>query len=198
MGLNMQTNNTSDVHAGYFQLQDHLALDYYLTDAPTTLPSPPVDESPLFGLLGELHLLDHESQHLLRQVGERDRNLAAYLKILGKRVELIGRALALQMTEDMGAPVEVVLSEAGLTFSANQALSVDSWINLRLLLPTPIGLSAPVRVVDCARNASSGQYLIQVSFDQFNDAQRQLLARHIVQKQAQEIRAAKNHERTSI
>ncbi|WP_193075162.1 PilZ domain-containing protein [Pseudomonas sp. FME51] len=193
----MQDDTLSDVHAGYFQIHDYLALDYRSTDVPADGQTSQPEQSPLFGLLGELHLLDHESQHLLRQVGERDRNLAAYLKILGKRVDLIGRALALQMTEDMGAPVAVTLSEAGLSFSTDEAMDVGSWINLRLLLPTPIGLSAPVKVVNCARDSSSGWYLIQVSFEQFNDAQRQLLSRHIVQKQAQEIRAAKNNERTS-
>lgn len=193
----MQNDTLYDVHTGYFQTHDHLALDYRLIDAPAEAQASQSEQSPLFGLLGELHLLDHESQHLLRQVGERDRNLAAYLKILGKRVDLIGRALALQMTEDMGPPVAVTLSEAGLSFSTNEAMEVDSWIHLRLLLPTPIGLSAPVKVVNCARDSSSGRYLIQVSFDQLNDAQHQLLARHIVQKQAQEIRAAKNNERIS-
>lgn len=193
----MQTNNTTDVHAGYFQIQDHLALDYRPTEAPTSSSPAQSDESPLFGLLGELHLLDHDSQYLLRQIGERDRNLAAYLKILGKRVELIGRALASQMAEDMGTPVDVTLSEAGLTFPSSDALPVGQWINLRLLLPTPIGLSAPAQIAACFRDGSSGPYLIQVSFDQFNDAQRQLLARHIMHKQAQDIRAAKDHERTS-
>src|SRR5690606_7301333 len=193
----MQTNKPTDVHAGYFQIQDRLALEYQPTDAPLPSPGAGPAPSPLFGLLGELHLLDHDAQHLLSQIGERDRNLAAYLKILNKRLDLIGRALTAQMADDMGPAVEVRLSEAGLTFSATSALPVGSWINLRLLLPTPIGLSGPAQIVDCTRADASDGYLIQVSFDRFSDAQRQLLARHILHRQAQDIRAAKDHERTS-
>lgn len=193
----MQTNNLDGVHAGYFQIQDRLALDYRLIDAQPVDQPPQPEPSPLFGLLGELHLLDHESQHLLRQIGEHDRGLAAYLKILNKRVDLIGRALSLQLVEDMGTPQQVTLSEAGLTFSAPQPLPVGQWIALRLLLPDPIGLAANAQIADCVRDDASGRYLIQVSFAECNDAQRQLLARHIVQKQAQEIRAAKHNERTS-
>jgi len=193
----MQTNNHDGVHSGYFQIQDRLALDYQLIDALPAEHPPQPEPSPLFGLLGELHLLDHESQHLLRQIGEHDRGLAAYLKILNKRVELIGRALSLQLVEDMGTPLAVTLSEAGLTFPSRRALAVGQWIVLRLLLPDPIGLAATVQIADCVRDDASDQYLIQVSFAQCNDAQRQLLARHIVQKQAQEIRAAKHNERTS-
>lgn len=191
----MQSNNTIDVHAGYFQIQDHLTLDYRPTGAPGAQFTD--ESSPLFGLLGELHLLEHDAQPLLRQIGERDRTIAAYLKILSKRIELIGRALALQMTDDMGPTVPVTLSEAGLTFSSEAPLPIGSWLALRLLLPSPTGLSAPVQVVDCRPASSSGEYLIQVSFEQFTEAQRQLLARHIVHKQAQDIRAAKDNERTS-
>lgn len=193
----MQKDTPYDVHTGYFQIQDQLALDYRPANAPTEDQTSHPEQSPLLGLLGELHLLDHESQHLLRQVGERDRNLAAYLNILSKRVDLIGRAIALQMTDEIGPPVAVTLSEAGLGFSACHGLEVDSWISLRLLLPAPVGLSITARIVDCVLDNASGQYWIQISFEQLNDAQRQLLARHIVQKQAQEIRAAKNNERTS-
>ena len=69
----MQPANPTDVHAGYFQLADELALDYQLIEPPGDDQLHTDDSSPLFGLLGELQLLDHESQHLLRQIGERDR-----------------------------------------------------------------------------------------------------------------------------
>ena len=191
----MQSNNTIDVHAGYFQIQDHLTLDYRPTEAPSAQSTE--ETSPLFGLLGELHLLEYDAQPLLRQIGERDRTIAAYLKILSKRIELIGRALALQLTDDMGTTVPVILSEAGLSFTTDMPLPIGSWLALRLLLPTPVGLSAPVQVADCRPASSFGDYLIQVSFERFTEAQRQLLARHIMQKQAQDIRAAKDNERIS-
>lgn len=191
----MQSNNTVDVHAGYFQIQDRLSLDYRPTEAPTDQATE--ETSLLFGLLGELHLLEHDAQPLLRQISERDRTVAAYLKILSKRIELIGRALAQQVTADMGTMVPVTLSEAGLSFTTDAPLPVGSWLALRLLLPTSVGLSAPVQVADCRPASPSADYLIQVSFDRFTEAQRQLLARHIVQKQAQDIRAAKDNERIS-
>lgn len=193
----MQHDNQTSVHAGYFQLQDQLALDYQLIDPPSDDQSTADDASPLFGLLGELQLLDHESQHLLRQIGERDRVLAACLKTFSKRIDLLGQAFSLQLTTDMGRPARVTVSEAGLTFMSNNPLALGQWLSLRLLLSAATGLETIAQVADCAHDSTSGQYAIQVSFHHTTDVQRQLLARYIVQKQAQEIRAAKHNERTS-
>ncbi|MFA5679292.1 MAG: PilZ domain-containing protein [Pseudomonas sp.] len=193
----MQRDNPPDVHAGYFQLPDQLALDYQLIEPPSDDQLAMDDTSPLFGLLGELKLLDHESQHLIRQIGERDRVLAACLKSFSKRIDLLGQAVSLQLTTDMGKPVPVILSEAGLTFPSDDSLAVGQWLSLRLLLSEATGLATIAQTADCARNASSGQYSVQVSFHYNSDAQRQSLARYIVQRQAQEIRAAKQNERTS-
>src|SRR5690606_33340983 len=87
----MRPDNPPDVHAGYFQLQDRLAMDFRLTEPPGDTPSDNPD-SPLFSMLGELQVLEHESQHLLRQIGERDRVLAACLKTFSKRIDLLAQA----------------------------------------------------------------------------------------------------------
>lgn len=193
----MQRDNPPDVHAGYFQLPDQLALDYQLIEPPGDDQLNNDETSPLFSLLGELQLLDHESQHLLRQIGERDRVLAACLKSFSKRIDLLGQAIALQLTTDMGKPVPIILSEAGLTFTTTDALAVGQWLSLRLLLSESTGLATIAQIADCVRDSATGHYAVQVSFHHGNDAQRQLLARYIVQKQAQDIRAAKHNERTS-
>lgn len=193
----MQPDNTANVHTGYFQLGDQLPLDYQLIEPPSEEQLINPQSSPLFGLLGELQLLEHESQHLLRQIGERDRVLATCLKTFSKRLDLLGQAVSLQLTTDLGAPVPVILSEAGLTFPAPCALVPGQWIALRLLLSPASGLATIAEIADCVPDSTSEQYLIQVSFHHGNDAQRQLLARYIVQRQAQEIRAAKHNERTS-
>ena len=83
-------------------------------------------------------MLDYESQHLLRQIAERDRSLAHYLKIINKRVDLVGKALAMQLAGDLSEPQEVTLSEGGMAFSSPQPYPIDSWLMLRMvLMPSP-------------------------------------------------------------
>ncbi|MAB23487.1 PilZ domain-containing protein [Pseudomonas neustonica] len=190
----MQTDNEDKRE--FFRIQDQMVLDFKPIDGPDAdLGS---QHGVLFDLLTEMHLLDYESQHLLRQISERDRALAQYLKIINKRMDLLGKTLAIELSGDFGEPMDVTISEGGLSFESSEAYPVDSWLALRMiLLPAPLGLALPVRVLRCDRNDRNEGWTLAVNFDVLTDAQRQLLARHILQKQAQEIRAAKSTERNS-
>ena len=71
----------ADDRREYYRIEDTIALDFRLLSGPEAQPSSVLnDSSPLFNLLSDLHLLDYESQHLLRHISERDRTLASYLK----------------------------------------------------------------------------------------------------------------------
>lgn len=195
----MQTDDGgTDDKRDFFRIRDQIALQVKPVDGPDLDKELQDEESPLFSLLSDLHMLDYESQHLLRQIAERDRALAHYLKIINKRVDLVGKALAMQLTGDLSEPQEVTLSEGGMAFSSPQPYPIDSWLMLRMvLMPSPLGLVLPARVIRCEAE-QSGNWQVGVTFDSLSDAQRQLLARHILQKQAQEIRAAKTSERMPI
>lgn len=197
MGNVMQTGDGEiDDKRDFFRIRDQLALEVKSIEGPDLDGVAVDDESPLFSLLSDLHMLDYESQHLLRQIGERDRALAQYLKIINKRVDLVGKALAIQLAGDLSEPQEVTLSEGGMSFCSAQPYPINSWLMLRVvLMPSPLGLVLAARVVHCDATEQSGEWALGVSFDNLGDAHRQLLARHILQKQAQEIRAAKTSER---
>ncbi|PKM05532.1 MAG: pilus assembly protein PilZ [Gammaproteobacteria bacterium HGW-Gammaproteobacteria-6] len=187
----------NDDKRDFFRIHDTLALEVRPVSGPEMEDSGFDESSPLFNLLSDLHLLDYESQHLLRQIAERDRALAHYLKIINKRVDLVGKALAMQLTGELNSPQQVTLSEGGMSFTAACPYPAESWLAIRMvLLPSPLGLILPAQVMRSDLDNDTGDWTIGVSFEHLNDAQRQLLARHILQKQAQEIRAAKTNERT--
>ncbi|HDY98399.1 MAG TPA: PilZ domain-containing protein [Pseudomonas sabulinigri] len=190
----MQTDNEDKRE--FFRIQDQMALDCKPIDGPDADLGR--QHGTLFDLLSDMHMLDYESQHLLRQISERDRALAQYLKVINKRIDLLGKTLAVELSGDFGDPIDVILSEGGMSFESTEAYPVDSWLAVHMiLLPAPLGLAIPGRVVRCDRNATDQGWTLGINFDVMTDAQRQLLARHILQKQAQEIRAAKSTERTS-
>lgn len=183
----------------FFRIRDSLALDVRKVASADLEETTFDEESPLFSLLSDLHTLDYESQHLLRQIAERDRALAHYLKIINKRVDLISKALAIQLMKDLGEPQEVTLSESGMSFEYAEPLELGSWLALRMvLLPSPLGLVLPAQVLRCEPGSSAGSWTVAVSFHALADNQRQLLARHILQKQAQDIRATKAQEKTPL
>ncbi|VXC02859.1 PilZ domain-containing protein [Pseudomonas sp. 8AS] len=186
----------ADDRREYYRIEDTIALDFSLLSGPQALASDALhDASPLFNLLSDLHLMDFESQHLLRHISERDRTLANYLKVMNKRIDLLGQALAQNLLRDIGTPRQVSLSEGGISFNHAQAIEPGSHLALKMvLMPQALGLLLRARVMHC-QEREDGQFDIGTEFEALTDAQRQLLARHILQKQAQQRRLAREQHR---
>ncbi|WP_017906669.1 PilZ domain-containing protein [Pseudomonas asplenii] len=176
----------------YYRIEDTIALEIRpLSAADAAGKDVLQDASPLFNLLSELHLSEFESQHLLRQVTERDRALSAYLKSQNKRIDLLSQVMAMTILGEIGEPQSVVLSEGGIEFSHDVAYPAGTQLAVKLvLMPQALGLLLRARVTHCEPQ-SLGSFEIGTEFETLTDAQRQLLARYILQKQAQQRRLAR-------
>lgn len=184
----MPTEDTED-RREYYRIGDMIALEILPPEHAETVPGNV--SSIRFDLLGELNQLDFEAQHLLRQIADGNRTLANYLKVQNKRIDLIGQALAQDLLKDLGPPREVVLSEGGVSFVDDRPLDEGSTWTLKLLLmPQGLGMLLQVRIATC-QALDDTRFAIGTSFEALTDAQRQLLARHILQKQATERRLAR-------
>ncbi|MBD1554236.1 PilZ domain-containing protein [Pseudomonas typographi] len=177
----------------YYRINDRIALEITPL-APGFTEAENTAAASLFGLLSELHLSDFESQHLLRQVGDANRALAALLRAQNKRIELLTQVMAQSILGSIGEPQPVVLSEAGLEFHYAQPLAPGSLLALKMaLMPQALGVMLQARVVRCDR-AHEGHFDVGVAFVDASDAQRQLLARYVLQTQAAERRRAASAE----
>jgi hypothetical protein len=190
----MSTQDVDD-RREYYRIDDTIALDFTLLSGANTQASDVLhDASPLFNLLSDLHLLDFEAQHLLRQISERDRTLANYLKVMNKRIDLLGQALAQNLLRDVGAPRQVSMSESGISFNNRQEITVGSHLAIKMvLMPQALGLLLRGKVVNC-RLRDDQQFEIGIEFEALTDAQRQLMARHILQRQALERRQSREQD----
>ncbi|MVW87795.1 PilZ domain-containing protein [Pseudomonas sp. PB101] len=175
----------------YYRIEDTIALEIRpLSAAEATGQEVLQDASPLFNLLSELHLSEFESQHLLRQISERDRTTAAFLKSQNKRIDLLSQVVALTVLGQIGEPQPVIISEGGIDFQHPTPIAAGAHLSVKLvLMPQALGLLLRARVTHCDRKGDG--YDVGTEFEHLSDAQRQLLARHILQKQAQERRQAR-------
>ena len=176
----------------YYRIEDTIALEIRpLSATEATGQEVLQDASPLFNLLSELHLSEFESQHLLRQISERDRNLAAFLKSQNKRIDLLSQVIAITVLGQIGEPQPVIISEGGIDFQHPSPIAAGARLSVKLvLMPQALGLLLRARVTHCDRKGDG--YDVGTEFEYLTDAQRQLLARHILQKQAQERRLARD------
>ncbi|VVN00967.1 PilZ domain-containing protein [Pseudomonas fluorescens] len=175
----------------YYRIEDTIALEIRpLSAAEATGQEVLQDASPLFNLLSELHLSEFESQHLLRQISERDRTTAAFLKSQNKRIDLLSQVIAITTLGQIGEPQPVIISEGGIDFQHPSPIATGAHLSVKLvLMPQALGLLLRARVTHCDRKGDG--YDVGTEFEHLSDAQRQLLARHILQKQAQERRLAR-------
>ncbi|MGL5997925.1 PilZ domain-containing protein [Pseudomonas sp. WS 5059] len=175
----------------YYRIDDMIALQIKSLSAPQAASKEVLlDDSPLFNLLSELHLSEFESQHLLRQLGERDRTLAAFLKVQNKRMDLLSQVMAQSLLGEIGAPQPVIISEGGIDFQHPTVLAPGSHLAVKLvLMPQALGLLLRAKVTHC--DPKGDGFDVGTEFESMTDAQRQLLARYILQKQAQERRLAR-------
>ncbi|MHC8315174.1 PilZ domain-containing protein [Pseudomonas sp. LB3P31] len=182
----------------YYRIDDTIALEIRpLSAAEAAGQEVLQDASPLFNLLSELHLSEFESQHLLRQISERDRNLAAFLKSQNKRIDLLSQVIAITVLGQIGEPQPVIISEGGIDFQHPTPIAAEARLSIKLvLMPQALGLLLRARVTHC--DAKGDGYDIGTEFEHPTDAQRQLLARYILQKQAQERRLAREQNDSGI
>ncbi|MBT8765199.1 PilZ domain-containing protein [Metapseudomonas boanensis] len=193
----MSTRDAED-RREYYRIEDTIALEISpLKSGETSVDGDPEDASQLFSLLSELHLMDFESQHLLRHIHERDRPLASYLKVINKRIDLIGQALARSLLHDIGPARQVTLSEAGINFSNRTPFEPGTRLAVKMvLMPQALGLQLRAVVVH-SQAQGEDEFEIGAEFEALTDAQRQLLAKHILQRQASERRQARQRPSTS-
>lgn len=179
----MPTQDTQE-RREYYRIRDRIALQ--INDVTTGAP----DDSVLFALLNELYLLDLESRPLLRSISEKQRALVSYLQITNKRIDLLANALAQGLLRQFGEPRNVVLSEDGISFDDDRPHTPGGLLDLKLiLLPQAFGLQLQARIVQC-QEQDDGRFRLSLQFRDISETQRQVLARHIMQKQAQERRNA--------
>ena len=175
----------------YYRIDDMIALQIKPLSGPDAASKEVLlNDSPLFNLLSELHLSEFEAQHLLRQISEKDRSLAAFLKVQNKRMDLLSQVMAQSLLGEIGAPQPVIISEGGIDFQHPTVLTPGSHLAVKLvLMPQALGLLLRAKVTHCDPKGDS--FDIGTEFESMTDAQRQLLARYILHQQAQERRLAR-------
>jgi len=176
----------------FYRIEDRVGLEFRLTDEETAYNASvpfPITVSPNFQLLNQLHTIDSEHGQLLRSIGERDRNLAAYLKGTEQKIELLAQTLiGCDKSLEHEHLKTVTLSEGGLSFYHYESIEANRFIALKLtLLPSCIGLLLYGKVANYSSD-NSGNHLINIAFENISETNRALIARHVLLFQAKQRR----------
>jgi len=182
----------------YFRIDDEVNLFYKKVDEKEINDFSYVSDDILStsSLSAAMDMLAQEAQLILRRVERSDPDIADYLKLMDDKIDLIGRALVMQgtnFTEQSARNVN--LSAAGLAFDCEEALQAGDFLEIKMLLTSCMAVIVTfVKVINCRKNEnpdSEFPYMIGVDYLNIKDQDRELLIKHVVKRQMQQIRSKK-------
>ena len=170
----------------YFRVIDHVSIEYTKIKG-DVVAAEQFELLPEFGLISEFQLLDVESKHLLRTITDKDKNLGQFLKIMNKKLDSLARVISLNhQIIPSESIIEVNLSEGGISLQCEGNFKKNDKLAIKLiLLPNYSGLLLEGKVLSCKKTDNA--HTLHVEFIDISEAHQQLIARHIMRIQSQQI-----------
>ena len=155
------------------------------------------DRAGNFTVMSSLAAITAQMTIGLRRIENRDPDLAAYLRAIDQKIEVIGRAFIAEESEEIAKhAVPVNLSAGGMCVGSHEAFAPGSHVEIRMLLfPSFTGLMIYGTVIDSAApKVDDGQevqhfeQLVRVEFTHIREQDRELLIRHLLRRQSDQLR----------
>lgn len=179
----------------YFRIEEDIILlcrEVEQEDVPEHTCLEEIPDDP-FAMSAMLELLTQESRGVLRRFEREQPDIADFLKIMDRKIDLIGRIIMTRETARTEyATQKVNLSASGLAFNTEKPCTPGQVLELKIvLMPSMIGVVAYGRVIDCRKSVeqTSSPYQIAVDFVGLCERDRELLIRHVVKRQLQQLRS---------
>ncbi len=173
----------------FFRIEDEVSMEltpYHGDDALPSLAQLNENLPESFLTLNQLRKLDNDNKQLLRNIQDKHRDIAQYLKVQNDKLEIFARLIISQLSGGFVNRV-VNISGNGLAFDYEQELAVDTLCVLTLMLqPDCYGFACIAKVIKC--EADKGRYRIALEFKDIKTADQDELVRHITRLQSQQLR----------
>lgn len=180
----------------YFRINDQLLLDHRLlaedeVDALREVLG--ADLPHRFMTASSFAATSRQIAHSLHRIQSEMPEVARCLEAIDHKLNTLAQLFVAEEAQStMTNAREVSLSAGGLAFRAAHPLRAGDLLEMRLvLLPTMIGILAAARVAYCERagdTCTEFPWRIGASFEMIREADRELLVRHVMARETQQLR----------
>lgn len=189
----------------FFRIDDQMTL-FCREIAPEEVPESNdlhQEITDVFSLTAALDCLTQEASSLLRKIERKYSNIADYLKIFDKKLDLVARAMLIRDERLAEQPTNSVnISASGMAFDWENPIEKGTTVELKMvLIPSLIAVVTYGNVVYCKQIKSGSeqpQYHIAVDFLADREQDREVLIRHVVKRQMQQIRQQNDSENEHV
>jgi len=187
------TKTLSDERREWLRIDDRVLLEYRLLTETVDVPTsglPPATNEAITAAIAK------PTADLLLRSGEQlaQSPLLPWMMKMDWLLEVILKTLATMQPDGIAIAqvADVTLSGGGIGFFSPRKYSVDDILSVKVILPpfTPIHTTA--RVIRSALAKDGMQYDIASEFTQISPDDREHLIRHIIQRQAEQLRGRRN------
>jgi len=151
---------------------------------------------------GQLRTLQTAFNHVTEQINQHDRDIARALRLLDEKITLINHAVQRQQNKsDKHLEIEVNLSGGGIAFMSAEEIAPKSAVELKIeLQPSGTYIHTIANVIACSKTKDSSEeapYFLRMAFISMSEIDRSILVKHILSRQAENIRHTKSDEQFS-
>lgn len=174
----------------YFRIDDEVALSYRLVSNEELVRDEglQITADSSASLANELERMNEVSRIHFRHVEKESPEVARYFSFIESKITLLAHHL-MKGTDELFIKTTqpVNISGSGVSFNVEEALNVADCVEVKFILtPSLASIKAFSTVVSCSPDGE--QFKVAVEFSQLNDEDRDLLIRHVVKKQMNDIR----------
>jgi c-di-GMP-binding flagellar brake protein YcgR len=182
----------------FFRIDDEVNLVYRKVDAQeATEPSHASDNILNSGvLMVAMDVLNQEAKLILRRLEKSNSDVADYLKLMDDKIDLLARSILLQEADFSAENTrEVNISASGLAFASKEALNAGDFLEIKMLLPSSMAIVVTYGKVVYRKMSYSENndfpYVVGLDYINMKEQDRELLIKHVVKRQMQQIRGQK-------
>jgi len=176
---------------GFFRINDDVALTYRLVSgdvASKTLEDLGVNEGESATLTNELEKMNEVSRIHFRHVEKESPEVARYFSYIEEKINLLAHHIMMANDElfvESTQPVNI--SGSGVSFTADTEFESGNCLEVKFTLnPSLVKINTFSEVVSC--KPEGDKFRVAVIFKRLRDADRDMLIRHVVKKQMNNIR----------
>lgn len=145
---------------------------------------------------GELEVLNQECLLILGRIERISADLAEYLKIVDQKINLVAQTIIREKNTLAKMPLRHVnLSASGLECESEETFKKGALLEVELLLPSSLAsIVCYARIVYARKSTLEKKrhpYLVGIEFTHIREKDRELIIKHVVKRQMQQIRETK-------
>lgn len=194
----MTASTTNDDRRRFFRISDNIGLRYRTVSTDELAAAIARSRSgrpDRLALASSFASTSNELRHGLERMRREHPEVAAYLEALNDKLDVLIQLLAVHQSEMPDSPTHrVSLSASGISFSTSETIGAGAVLELTVLLFPEFACVRAFGTVmhsQPAAEGADGSLELRVDFTHIREADRELIIRHVVQRQSSILREAR-------